>query len=345
MTLPEALQNSLNLILHETTTAHLAVAVEALTASYGAGAEAPRARQQQAFATATARLAYLAARMPATFAAVERAIAEAALTLPDFAPKSQLDLGAGPATAVWAALENFSSLEKITCIEQDGELARLGRELAAEAPRSLREASWRVGEARQTLRKAPAHEQWELVTCAYVLNELERSEAIDLAREAWRRCSGLLVIVEPGTPKAFPALSALREALLRDGAHLIAPCPSSDACPALAAGDWCHFAARLERSRLHRQIKGGELSYEDEKYSYLAFSRTPASATEARLVRHPQKLTGHVKLQLCAAGRMMEIGVGKSKKELYKSAKKMDWGSALAGEGWRELIEAATKKP
>src|SRR5919109_2245107 len=47
--------------------------------------------------------AYLATRMPATFAAVSasyRAVAEAR---PDFRPRTILDVGAGPGTATWAA--------------------------------------------------------------------------------------------------------------------------------------------------------------------------------------------------------------------------------------------------
>ncbi|MCI0389431.1 MAG: small ribosomal subunit Rsm22 family protein [Acidobacteria bacterium] len=35
----------------------------------------------------------------------------------------------------------------------------------------------------------------------------------------------------------------------------------------MADGDWRHFAARIERSSLHRRINGAELGYEDGKYS------------------------------------------------------------------------------
>mgnify|MGYP006175931339 CR=1 FL=1 len=38
------------------------------------------------------------------------------------------------------------------------------------------------------------------------------------------------------------------------------------------------FGQRINRTRLHRAIKGATLSYEDEKYSYVAVSRATRSA-------------------------------------------------------------------
>ena len=49
--------------------------------------------------------AYMAARMPACYAAVYKVLEEVSARLPAFAPESMLDFGAGPGTAVWAAQE------------------------------------------------------------------------------------------------------------------------------------------------------------------------------------------------------------------------------------------------
>lgn len=49
--------------------------------------------------------AYMAARMPACYAAVYNVVEEVSMRLPAFAPESMLDFGAGPGTAVWAAHE------------------------------------------------------------------------------------------------------------------------------------------------------------------------------------------------------------------------------------------------
>src|SRR6202142_4800445 len=63
-----------------------------------------------AIRTGTDALAYALARMPATYAAVTASLNALRETVPDFAPKTLLDVGAGPGTATWAAAEAFSSL-------------------------------------------------------------------------------------------------------------------------------------------------------------------------------------------------------------------------------------------
>ena len=63
-------------------------------------------------------------------------------------------------------------------------------------------------------------------------------------------------------------------------------------------GQWCHFAARVERTSIHRRIKRASLGHEDEKFSFVIFSRNPASRADSRVIRHPLKHTGHVNLQL-----------------------------------------------
>src|SRR4029078_12003644 len=50
-------------------------------------------------------LAYLAVRLPATYAEVRACLLAVAEARPDFAPKSALAVGAGPGTALWAATE------------------------------------------------------------------------------------------------------------------------------------------------------------------------------------------------------------------------------------------------
>jgi ribosomal protein RSM22 (predicted rRNA methylase) len=90
--------------------------------------------------------------------------------------------------------------------------------------------------------------------------------------------------------------------------------------------DWCHFAARLERSKLHRQLKSGELSYEDEKFSYVIASRAPVSPAAARVVRHPWITPGLIRLELCTADNMKSRTVRKREKELFRLARKARWG-------------------
>src|SRR5215207_7078479 len=60
------------------------------------------------------RLAYLAVRMPATYAAVFAALDETAGRLGEAEISSVLDVGAGPGTAAWAATDVFPDVERVT---------------------------------------------------------------------------------------------------------------------------------------------------------------------------------------------------------------------------------------
>ena len=116
--------------------------------------------------------------------------------------------------------------------------------------------------------------------------------------------------------------------MIAAGADLAAPCPHMAACPMAALNDWCHFSERLDRSAAHRRAKGGELAYEDEKFSYVAASKIPATRAPSRIVRHPQRKPGHVILDLCTNDGLKRQTIGKSNKEAWRAARKADWGDA-----------------
>ena len=82
-----------------------------------------------AIRTETDALAYALARMPATYAAVTASLNALREITPDFAPKSLLDVGAGPGTASWAAAEAFSSLQDFTLLDANPALRTLALDL------------------------------------------------------------------------------------------------------------------------------------------------------------------------------------------------------------------------
>src|ERR1044071_2318273 len=65
------------------------------------------------------RAAYLAVRFPAPYAANRRVFSEVGERAPHTEITSLLDLGAGPGTALFAASETFSALQRATLIEAD----------------------------------------------------------------------------------------------------------------------------------------------------------------------------------------------------------------------------------
>jgi ribosomal protein RSM22 (predicted rRNA methylase) len=269
-------------------------------------------------------LAYLAVRLPATYAAVRASFAAVAEARPDFAPRTVLDVGAGPGTALWAAADCWPDLADALLVEASPAFRACGEALAAEA--GLPRSTWRSADV---ARDAIDGEPRDLVMMAYVLNELAPEARPHVLDRLWQSTADTLVIIEPGTPAGWQRILAARRQLIESGAHVIAPCPHAHDCP-LAAPDWCHFAERVARSRLHRQAKGGVVPWEDEKFSYVALSRTSAPAARARVIAPPRRGSGRVTLKLCRPdGSADEQFFSRRDGEIFKRATRCDWGSSL----------------
>lgn len=279
-----------------------------------------------AVATEAHRAAYLAVRLPATYAALRRVFAEINLRAPHAEIASMLDLGAGPGTALFAAGEEFASLQHATLVEADAEWIALGKRLAA--PSKL-PGALNVLWSKQDLRSGLTCEKHDLLVISYTLGELPQAAAEAVLNKAWKCAGKFLVVIEPGTRRGFAAVNSARSALIANAAHIFAPCPHAGACPMAIAGDWCHFSQRVERTSLHRQLKGGDLGYEDEKYSYVVAAKTAVPPADARIVRHPGKHSGHIQLALCTMeGQIENRTITRSSKEAYKRARKAEWGDS-----------------
>ncbi|HET6843276.1 MAG TPA: small ribosomal subunit Rsm22 family protein [Candidatus Angelobacter sp.] len=275
--------------------------------------------------SAAHRAAYLTVRLPATLAAIWRVLSEVHSRADEVAVHDLLDLGSGPGAALFAASEVFPSLAGATLLESDAALLETGKRLAAHSSLpAVRNALWRLHDLRSGLKNHSA----DLVTASYVLGELPSGAAETLVRQAWTSTREFLVLVEPGTPRGFGVINKARSLLIASGAHILAPCPHAGPCPLAASGDWCHFAQRIERTAQHRRLKGGALGHEDEKLSYVVASRRDLRPASARIVRHPQKYSGYVKLTLCTTQGIESRTVSRSQKENYKPARKAEWGDA-----------------
>lgn len=262
-------------------------------------------------------LAYAAYRMPATYAACLAALDQ----LPDLPVTTVLDLGGGTGALGWAAADRFPDA-RTTIAEQVPAARSLGARLATSGP-ALDFRAWRLGDS------VPVAA--DLVTASYVLSELTEGQQDQLVDAALAAARQAVLVVEPGTPGGYHRILRVRSRLIAAGWQIVAPCPHAAPCP-LVAADWCHFAARVERSALHRQLKGGDLSYEDEKFSYVAAvepdSVVPQSVS--RVLRHPVKRKGLVELTLCRpsgdAGREV---VSKKQGARYRSAREVRWGDTF----------------
>jgi ribosomal protein RSM22 (predicted rRNA methylase) len=295
--LPRDILDAVNALVAGTAHADLARAAQDVSARYrredGASSFAIRNDTEAA--------AYAAARLPATFAAINHVLAR----MDGAAPKTLLDFGAGPGTATLAARMRWPNVAA-TLVEPNASMRNIAKKLTPDA-------AW-----------ADTPVKADLVIAGYVLNEV--ADAQSLARALWDATADRLVLVDTGTPAGFAMMLRVRDMLLGLGAHLHAPCPHVYACPFVGAhAGWCHFSERLERTRLHKTLKGGDLGYEDEKFVYVVFGRNPRVTDGARIVGHP-RIGKVIDLNLCLPdGRLARAQIAK-RDGRYKAARKSAWG-------------------
>jgi ribosomal protein RSM22 (predicted rRNA methylase) len=270
-------------------------------------------------------LAYALARMPATYAAVTASLNALGEQRPDFEPRRLLDIGAGPATASWAAAQHFNMLDQFTALDANTALRALALDLVKDVSR-LSQLRYERGEALAAIAGAPPS---DLVIASYVINELDDGPRAHLVASMWDKTEDVLLIVEPGTPAGFARIVATRAQLIAKGAHVIAPCPHDGACPMIPQ-DWCHFSQRLRRSRAHKHLKGAELPFEDERFSYVALSRTPAAEHPSRVLSQPAITKIAVTAKLCTTNGIKTAVAPHRHKISYARSRKWNWGDAVA---------------
>ncbi len=264
-------------------------------------------------------VAYLATRMPATYAVAVTVLSEIADHIPEV--KSILDLGAGTGAASLAAQKVFGEETAFTLVDGDSAFFAEAKQLFAGSTF-----------IQTDLPNKNDFPESDLVIASYTLGELPEAGRKQVLERAWAASRLGIAIIEPGTTKGWENVLAVRSQLLSLGAHLVSPCPHSRECPMMKP-DWCHFSQRVERSALHRKLKQGTMGYEDEKYSFVAFSRLPLATAQGRIVRRPVYHPGLVELEVCQVESIEKVRVTKKDKAQYRVARNVHWGSAWVVSG------------
>lgn len=244
------------------------------------------------------REAYAKFRQPATSAVISTVLAGLQVD-------TLVDLGAGTGASL-----DFPGFTRAHLIEKD--------------PNHIQKSTDRITWQCADFTKLDALPEGDLLLASYSLGEANWKPLLPKMVQATRN---YIAIIEPGTPSHFEGIRAMRSSLLKLGMHPIAPCPHTASCP-MSGGNWCHFSKRVPRSREHRLLKEGKRGFEDEKYSYLLFSKYPHPLPAARILRYPQKRSGHIHLDLCTAEGNQKKIISKKHPE-YKEIKKKDWGSEI----------------
>ena len=267
-------------------------------------------------------MAYALTRMPACYAAVRKSL-DLTLEFTEDVPRTLLDIGAGTGAVLWAA-DSLIALKKAKLLERESSMSSLGKKLAEYGEEVVSEASW----ASFDLVNGEIGETAELVTASYILNELREEDFIPSAKKLYDAAEKILLIVEPGTPKAFAKMRKLREYFISIGGKIVAPCPHMESCP-MPEEDWCHFTARISRSSLQKKLKEAEAPFEDEKFTFLAVAKKESGRAEARIIRHPQIRSGHIILSLCKKEGPVQLTLTKKDGQAYKLARKAEAGDSF----------------
>lgn len=264
---------------------------------------------------------YAVTRFPATYKVVSD-ILEKSLLKYKSDIKTLIDFGSGSGSASLATFNSFN-LKKITQLERDESMINVGQSLFNDL--SIKNiAKYYLFD----LAKDEINERADLVISSYVLNELEPNDRLKVIKKMWESSNQYMVIVEPGTPKGSQIIQEVRSLVISLGGYVFSPCPHMNECP-IAKDDWCHFSTRVSRSKLHKALKEGDSPFEDEKYSYIIFSKKEVNRCNARILRHPLIYNGYVSLTVCDQNGIENLKISKKDKERYKLARKANVGDDI----------------
>lgn len=268
---------------------------------------------------------YSVIRYPSTFKAFSDSLEYSLTHLDDIDITSVLDVGAGSAAASLASIYQLDHLNSIDLLEKEQVMIDIGEYLLSRVGTKGVNIKYRKMDI---TKDDISNYQRDLVLSSYVLNELDNKDILKVVDKMWDSTNKVLLVVEPGTPRGYEIIRMIRDYLISKGGYILSPCPHMDKCPIISP-DWCHFSTRVARSKLHKTLKEGDAPYEDEKYTYIAFSKSPCNRCKNRILRHPQISSGFISLEVCSKDGLKVVKVAKKDKGLFKTARKAKVGDEI----------------
>jgi ribosomal protein RSM22 (predicted rRNA methylase) len=268
------------------------------------------------------KLSYITFRMPATFSALKHVLDEFISLEINTSIKSILDLGSGPGTAVFACLSAFDTFNKMTLVERDQEFFEISKDLTKNV-KNLDKISF----IQKDILSFKDYDH-DLILVSYVLNELKQFQIDRILKRFINSKAKVIIFLEPGTICGFENIRYLHDKVINENLKIIAPCPNNLKCP-MPKNDWCHFFVRLDRSKYHKYLKKGTLSYEDEKFSYLIVTKKDSKNYHSRVLRNSKKIDSNLLLTLCKDGEIKKDIIDTNDIKKYKISKKNKWGDIL----------------
>lgn len=189
---------------------------------------------------------------------------------------SILDYGAGLGSGLWATMHCYGDLiGRVAAVEPNVNMRKLGKYLT-EPINKENNILWV-----DSLAMIPGHGgergKFDIAILGYVLQEVQNQKGRQMVLEAlWSRVKdgGVLIVVEPGSPKGFRYTNSVRDWVIakdRSEASIVAPCPHHGRCPMAQNPDlWCNFSQLTQK--IPNNVfpkKPAEPDIVNEKYSYL----------------------------------------------------------------------------
>jgi ribosomal protein RSM22 (predicted rRNA methylase) len=326
--LPEPIEEAIIEILNERDTTEIDVSAHNLHDKYTAQ---DKGKHKSYFQDFESTIAYLALRVPATYAQIHAAFANTKELLPNWQPKTVLDIGSGPGTAIWAARDIWPSITNATALEQHNALVSLGKQIA-ESSGLTTTTSWQRQDVREGIEEDDS--TYDVVVIANVLNELSPTSADKLIGQALNKTSGVLIIIEPGTPAGNTIVQNAAKKLGKAGT-LIAP--YIDNVFVEDTDYYLHFSQKFIRPEFHRrlrqQMRESSLmasDWEDAKYTFTVVSkRDPEIKPWGRCVGSKQLQKGFLEIPILTKDGIEKVKVMKRHKEQYNFARDLKWGDLV----------------
>ncbi len=267
-------------------------------------------------------IAYAISRMPATYASVFSSLK---YLLEIYAPtiKNIADIGAGTGSAT-IAINELLDVDTIECFEREESMQKIGKAIFEHYNNLSEKVKWN----KVDICSSNIQNKYDLVVTSYMLNEISNGQKDKVIEKLWNITNKILLIVEPGTMQGYENIIEAKDKLIELGGNIIAPCRNKQ-CE-IPKGDWCSFSCRVQRTKVHRELKDGNAPYEDEKYMYIAVCKEKINIDDRkRILRHPMIYSGFVKLKVCDKEGIKELTISKKDKEKLKIARKSKAGDLI----------------
>ncbi|KAI3652513.1 hypothetical protein MP228_001938 [Amoeboaphelidium protococcarum] len=241
-------------------------------------------------------VAYLASRLPSSYALHRRVLQELKDLDSQFTPQSVIDFGCGPGVGLMSTRDVWSNhkcnvLDEYYGIDVSQQMLDAAEYFGQLPPLIVHDNSSDSEHSSTTKLRLERYislsdpKKYNLAICANLLTELPSDNSRRMTLDAlWQKTGKYLVVIEHGSAEGFRIVNAARDYLLNrygpnaegelsESCSVIAPCPHSQKCPISSkqtddSPGVCRFKQRNGMSQLLINLKKSKSNFEDWNYSY-----------------------------------------------------------------------------